>query len=152
MAQAIEIDQPGDEVDWSGIKLVSTPVGKRPDLSFNEVSYASLGELRVAQLLTKQRIPFVPDVRTSWQPLGGDREFVYVPDFIFVGKAYFWIGDGSLEPIHGLELKQRCSDGQYPKIGLKKITDLLRYRGIRIRLVDEMAARKMAYLPLYSIQ
>ena len=152
MAQTIGSDQPGTEVDWTGIELVSTPVGKRPDLDFNGLSYASPGELRVAQLLTEQGIPFMPDVLTNWQPQGSDREFIYVPDFIFMMRTYVWISDDGLEPIHGLELKRRRTDGSYPGIGLKKIAALLQYRGIRIRLIDEMEARKMTHLPLRPLQ
>ena len=135
-----------DQANWSKVSLKSTNVqGKsRNRFVYDGYSYATEGEMLLAELLDRQGIPFTANVKfvLDFTPKGEKtpRGTIFVPDFIFNKKAYVWTDPvtGEEEVIHGLEAKNRRphQHAHNPKTRL-----LWTRRRIRVRIISTQEIR-----------
>ncbi|MBU0624773.1 hypothetical protein KKF05_00335 [Patescibacteria group bacterium] len=135
--------RPVKEANWTAIKFVSKDVGCRNSVyALAGYHYCTLGELKIARLLTDLGIEFTPDVSFG---IKNDRNFrraqledsalktarIFVPDFVFNGDEYIWTEDDGTEIlIHGLECK--ASNKKPDKVRL-----LYEQRGIHILVLSD---------------
>ncbi|MBU0624849.1 hypothetical protein KKF05_00735 [Patescibacteria group bacterium] len=135
--------RPTKEANWAAIKLVSKDVGcKNSVYTLAGYHYCTLGELKIARLLTSQGIEFTPDVSFGIKNDNVLRKAqlkdntlrtarTFVPDFVFNGDEYIWTEDDGTEiVIHGLECK--ASNRKPDKIRL-----LYEQRGIHILVLSD---------------
>lgn len=133
-----------DDADWSGYDLKSNRI-KHGKYLFAGYPHVTVGEQALARLLTRQGIPYTPDVRFTFRDETGRRGVVFVPDFVFNKTAYIWEGiRGRRFLIHGIEVK-RASRGYFRKKEVRKVKLLKWRRGINILL---MSHRQIRYFGL----
>jgi hypothetical protein len=98
------------------------------------VRYVNETELMLAQLLWKMKLPFTPNVRFILDLATGGKhpQRVYVPDFIFDGKAYVWDDGDGQELIHGIEAK----GGTFSRRARQNVQLLRDQRRIHVRLFN----------------
>ena len=144
-----------DTAKWDDIVMRSIDVGSRHiDQKFfwRRYYYANASEHRLAQLLTKMRVPFTPNVKFTLRTDDG-RTRIYVADFVFNAVPYIWRGNGTPELVHGLEAKA-MRDGGFPKRAIENQRILCEQFGIRIPLLDDeeiLRWFRQRYLPLTSL-
>ena len=152
--------QRSDRADWRGIVMRSVNVGgrnpKSKRLRFDGYNYVTEGEVILARLLTDMGVPFTPDVQTVTEdPDHGNREVIFVPDFILNQRAYLWTNeDGTTEIVHGLEAKAARS-GRFTRKDLNKVELLRQQRGIHVKLLsiaDIKRYERRGSLPLSPLE
>lgn len=125
---------------WSGIKLVSFDLGvKHDDYLYGGYRYVTLGEQRIAQMLTEQGIAFTPDIEFPMHKRdsrGRWKRYAFIPDFIFNRDVYVWTdNDGEEFVIHGIEAK---SSQKMPR----KVQLLFDRRNIRVLVLCDKEINK----------
>lgn len=125
-----------DTADWTGIDIRTINVGaaKHDKFLFRGIRYVNETELMLAQLLWKMRLPNTPNVRFIMDMPPGSKlpKRVFVPDFIFNGKACVWDDGNGQELIHGIEAK----GGGFPARAVLNVRLLREQRGIHIMLLN----------------
>jgi hypothetical protein len=147
-----------DRADWTGITIASTDVGSRNKPArwrHDGYQYATAGEHQMAVLLSSQGIPFTPDVRFDLLDATGTGGRVFIPDFVFNGKAFIWTWRGKRTVIHGIEAKGKGKGGNFSPRALENVALLKQQRGITILLLSNgqikqlyNASRRLPLTPL----
>ena len=144
-----------DAADWDGVDLVSVNVGaiKNARNRYQGFQYATEAEAMLAELLTRMRIPFTPNVFFSLaRNSAGGNSRCFVPDFVFDKRAFLWHGGtGQRELIHGIEAKG-AAPGRFPPRALEKVRLLCEQRRIVIKLLTNVEIRafyRAGALPMY---
>ncbi len=129
--------------NWSRIKIVSFDLGvKHDDYLYDGYRYVTRGEMRIAQMLTRQGIAFTPDVEFPMHKRGRNgrwRRCAFIPDFIFNCDTYIWTDhDGEKFVIHGIEAKSSLKMPQ-------KVKMLFDRRNIKILVLSDREINKYLY-------
>lgn len=129
--------RPYKKPDWTGISMISRRVGCQHDRYVHQgYRYCTLGEFRVALMLTAMGIPYTPDVNFPIQKEGTGRGYAFRPDFVFNGRSYVWTEeDGTEIVIQGIECK---STNKKPQKALL----LYEQRGIHILVMNDAEIRR----------
>jgi len=138
-----------DNANWNGVSFKSTDVGagtgSKTHLIYKGIQYATEGEFLLAKLLTKMKVPFTPNVQfvlKRQSPRKGQRDVIYVPDFLFNKLAFVWRDEetGQEEVIHGLEAKGLNPD-HFSSKAKEKVALLKANFGINVKLVSTKQIR-----------
>ena len=134
-----------DNAEWNGISLKSTDVGagtsSKTHLIYKGIQYATEGEFLLAKLLHKMKVPFTPNIKFVLKR-SGQRDVIYVPDFIFNKLAFVWRDEvtGEEEVVHGLEAKG-LNASYFSTKAREKVALLKANLGINVKLVSTKQIR-----------
>lgn len=138
--------------NWDGIILKSIDVGARQEgrrLRFHGYYYVNIDERQLAELLSRERILFTPDIRFTLRTDSGKTR-IYIADFVFDTDAYIWKEGKRAELIHGIEAKAK-SGKDFSDHAKENQKLLLEQYGINIKLLSngEIARwHRRGFLPL----
>jgi hypothetical protein len=124
-----------DDADWTDVDFTSVRnrTGKFP---FNGYPHVTIGEQRLAKLLTRMGIAYTPDVRLVVRAENGRDGMIFVPDFVFNRQVYVWHEpNGRQMLIHGIEVK-KASRGFFPGRAIRKVKLVREERRINILLLN----------------
>lgn len=141
-----------DDANWTDIEFNSIMI-KNGRYPYNGYPHVTVGEQMLARLLTRQGIPYTPDVRMTFRDESGKWGVTFVPDFVFNRYSFVWCSEkGRQFLIHGIEVK-RASRGFFPGKTIRKARLLRNEKNINILLLSHKQIRQYTMrggLPLHK--